>query len=157
MLNTSPTVTLFQKPSPGITEVNCRTSASSLLCTLVKGVDTHVEVRRASSSWHGGVHLYANTASPERVLVARVPALPIEPNLVDHLHNAHVSLFLNETVGRAHRMVKEEHRICVRGTVECMQIARRTNAHHLETTSVLGSSRGFVTQTDTNPTYPLRG
>ena len=95
---TSLTVTLFHKPSPGITESNCQTSVPSPQCT---SIVTYVEERRSSSGIRrelGGVYLGTDTATSKCVLVARIPALPIVPHLVNHLYNMHVSPFSVESL-----------------------------------------------------------
>ena len=90
-------------------------------CILVGGVATYVEKRWSSS----GVRRLlgrglTDASSSERVLVAQISGLPIVPNLVNHLYDVRVSPVPNETVGRTHRMMKEEHWIYEEGTVEYM-------------------------------------
>ena len=107
-------MTLFQRPSPGITEDNCRTSALLQRCILVGGVATYVEKRWSSS----GVRRLlgrgpTDASSSERVLVAQISGLPIVPNLVNHLYKG-MSPPLDKAENSTNRMMEEEHWVCVK-------------------------------------------
>ena len=85
-------------------------------------VATYVEPRGSSGGILGerlnNINLPANGAPGEQVLVARVPVLPIVPNLVNHLFSRHISPFPRETDDKSNRMVKVERGVCARGKRE---------------------------------------
>jgi hypothetical protein len=89
-------------------------------------VATYVEHGRTSGDRRGSVHLYTNGTSCERVPVARVPALPFVPDLVDHLTtDTSASPPSMKPLKNPYRVVKEKHRVYVKGGNR-FQISART-------------------------------
>ena len=115
---TSLIVTPSHKPSPGISEFNCRTSVPSLQVRndSIDRVVTYVEQGRGSGDWRSGVHLHTNGTPCKRVLIVRILALPFVPDLIDHLNNVHVSTAPTmKQLTEPYRVMKEKHGIYMKG------------------------------------------
>jgi len=107
----------FHKPSPGISELNYRTSVPSLSAhnSSIERVATYVEQRRASGGRCGGVHPKTNGTPCKRVLVARISELPFVPEPVDHLKSVHISTVpAMKQLMEPYRVMKEKHGIYVK-------------------------------------------
>ena len=115
MSRTSLTKVSPHMPSLGMGELNYWTLVPWPQSYITLGVDTYIEPRGRTigilSKQLGGVDRPTDGASRECVLVARIAVLPVIPHLIDRLHTVHVSPFLNETLDKTNRVVKEEDRI----------------------------------------------
>ena len=109
----SPTVVSVHKPSPGITEFVCRMSAPLLQRSVDQRVTAHIKQRRSPSGIlsirYFGVGSPTNSSPCESPPVAGVLALPIIPNLVNHLHDGYVSRSPGEFVNGTNRVMEKEH------------------------------------------------
>jgi len=139
---TSLIVTSSHNPSPGISELICRTSVPSLRAhTTVRKGFTYVEERRASGDRRGSVYLNTDGTSRERVLVLRIPKLPFVPDFIDHLNNVHVSATLSmKQSTEPYRVMEEKHGIYLKGGSGFRVSTRahdrnRNNSYRSETTS----------------------